>query len=44
MGGRNHLEHLGRQQDNIRMVLKETGWEGVNRDQWQALINVVMNL
>jgi hypothetical protein len=33
------------------MVLKETGWDGMNsidlaknRDQWRALVNTVMNL
>jgi len=36
---------------NIKMDLGETGWEGVNcshlakhRDQWQALVNMVMYL
>jgi hypothetical protein len=40
-----------RWEDNIRMDLTEIGWEGVNwmhldqgRDQWQALVNTVMNL
>jgi hypothetical protein len=38
-------------EDNIRMDLKETGWEGVDwmhlaqdRDQWWAVVNMVMNL
>jgi hypothetical protein len=38
-------------EDNIRMELRETGWEGVDwmhltwdRNQWQALVNMVMNL
>jgi hypothetical protein len=38
-----------RSENNIRMVLREIGWEGVNwiylaqvRDQWQALVNTVM--
>jgi hypothetical protein len=38
-------------QDNIKMDLRETGCEGVDwiqlpqhRDQWQALVNTVMNL
>jgi hypothetical protein len=38
-------------EDNIRMVVREIGWEGVDwmhlaqdRDQWQALVNKVMNL
>jgi hypothetical protein len=37
--------------DNIKMDLRETGWDGVdwidlaqNRDQWRALVNTVMNL
>jgi len=36
-------------EDNIRMDLREVGWEGVNwihltqdRDQWQACVNTVM--
>jgi hypothetical protein len=36
---------------NIRMDLREIGWKGVvwmhltqDRDQWQALVNTVMNL
>jgi hypothetical protein len=36
---------------NVRRDLKETGWEGVDwmyldqdREQWQALLNTVMNL
>jgi hypothetical protein len=37
--------------DNIKMYPKGIGWEGVDwihllqdRDQWRALVNVVMNL
>jgi hypothetical protein len=37
--------------DNIKMDLRETGWDGVDwidlaqdRDQWRALVNTVMNL
>jgi hypothetical protein len=37
--------------DNIKMVLREIGWDGVDwidlaqdRDQWRALGNTVMNL
>jgi hypothetical protein len=37
--------------DNIRMDLREIGWEGVDwihlaqdRDQWWTLVNTVMNL
>jgi hypothetical protein len=41
----------GTWEDNIRILPGEIGWEGVNwihlaqdRDQWQALVNTVMNL
>jgi hypothetical protein len=37
--------------DNIKMVLREIGWDGMDwidlaqdRDQWRALVNTVMNL
>jgi hypothetical protein len=37
--------------DNIRIDLRETGWEGVDwmhltqdRDQWRGLVNMVMNI
>jgi hypothetical protein len=37
--------------DNIKINLKEIGWDGMdwidlaqNRDQWSALVNTVMNL
>jgi hypothetical protein len=40
-----------RWKDNIRIYLKEVGWEGMDwndlaqdRDQWQALVNTVMKL
>jgi hypothetical protein len=40
-----------RWEDNIRMDLREIGWEGVDwiflaqgREQWQNLVNTVMNL
>jgi hypothetical protein len=40
-----------RWQDNIKMDLKEIGWGGMDwldlaqdRDQWRALVNMVMNL
>jgi hypothetical protein len=40
-----------RWKDNFRMDLREIGWEGMDwvhlaqdRDQWQALVNMVMNL
>jgi hypothetical protein len=46
---------MGRQRqmwvDNIKMDLKEIGWDGMdwidlaqNRDQWRAIVNTVMNL
>jgi hypothetical protein len=40
-----------RWEDNIRMDLREIGWEGVDwihmaqdNDQWRAVVNTVMNL
>jgi hypothetical protein len=37
--------------DNIKMDLREIGWDGIDRidlaldrDQWRALMNTVMNL
>jgi hypothetical protein len=37
--------------DNIKMDLREIGWNGMdwtdlaqNRDQWRALVNTLMNL
>jgi hypothetical protein len=37
--------------DNIKMDLRETGWDGVDwidmahvRDQWRALVNTVLTL
>jgi hypothetical protein len=37
--------------DNIKMDLREIGWDGMNwidlvqyRDQWRAFVNAVMNL
>jgi hypothetical protein len=46
---------LGRQRrrwaDNVKMNLREIGWDGVDwidtaqdRDQWRALVNTVLNL
>jgi hypothetical protein len=39
-----------RWKDNVRIHFREIGWEGVDwmhmvedRDQWQAVMNVVMN-
>jgi hypothetical protein len=41
----------GRWVDNIKMDLREIGWNGMdwidlaqNRDQWRALVNTLMNL
>jgi hypothetical protein len=38
-------------EDNIKMDLREIGWDGMDwiylaqdRDQWRALVNTVMNL
>jgi hypothetical protein len=40
-----------RWEDNIKMYLREIGWGGMDwivlaqdRDQWRALVNMVMNL
>jgi hypothetical protein len=40
-----------RWEDNIKMDLRETGWDGVDwidltqdRDQWRAFVNTVVNL
>jgi hypothetical protein len=40
-----------RWEDNIRMDIREVEWEGVDwmhlvqdRDQWRAVVNMVMNL
>jgi hypothetical protein len=49
--GKRPLRRPGcRWEDNVTMDLREIGWEGVDwmhltqdRDQWQALVNVVMN-
>jgi hypothetical protein len=37
--------------DNIKMDLREIGWDGIDRidlaqdrDKWRALVNMVMNL
>jgi hypothetical protein len=37
--------------DNIKMDIRDTGWDGMDwialaqdRDQWRALVNTVMNL
>jgi hypothetical protein len=43
--------HRRRWEDNIKMDLREIGWGGMDwidlaqdRDQWRALVNMVMNL
>jgi hypothetical protein len=48
---RDHFEDLGINGKIIFLDLRKIGWEGVNwmhlaqeRDQWQALMNMVMNL
>jgi hypothetical protein len=49
------MRQLGRPRrrwvDNIKIDLREIGWDGVdwinsaqNRDQWRALVDTVMNL
>jgi hypothetical protein len=30
--------------NNIKMDLREIGWDDMDRDQWRALLNTVMNL
>jgi hypothetical protein len=48
MGKSEGKRPLGRQMyrwvDNIKMDLREIGWDGSDRDQWRALVNTVMNL
>jgi hypothetical protein len=43
--------HITQDLDNIKMDLGEIGWDGMDwielaqdRDQWRALVNMVMNL
>jgi hypothetical protein len=50
-GIRPHGRPRRKLEDNIRMDLREIGYEGVdwmhldqNRDQWRAFVNTVMNL
>jgi hypothetical protein len=50
-GKRQLGRHRHRWEDNIRMDLREIGWEGVDwmhlaqdRDQWRALMDTVMKL
>jgi hypothetical protein len=50
--GKRPLERLRRRLvDNIKMDLRDIGWDGMDwidvfqdRDQWNALVNTVMNL
>jgi hypothetical protein len=50
--GKSPLERARRRWvDNIKMDLREIGWDGVgwidlpqDREQWRALLNAVMNL
>jgi hypothetical protein len=50
--GKRPRERPGRRRvDNIKMDLRETGWDGLDwidvdqdRNQWRALVNTVMNL
>jgi hypothetical protein len=48
---RTHEKHRYRREDNIKMDLREIGWEVVDwihvaedRDQWRPVVNKVMNL
>jgi hypothetical protein len=48
---RDHWEDQDRWVDNIKMDLREIGWNGMDRidltqdrDRWRALVNTVMNL
>jgi hypothetical protein len=50
-GKRPHQRHRCRWEDNIKMVLQEVGWRGMDwtdlaheRDMWRAFVNAVMNL
>jgi hypothetical protein len=50
-GKRSRRRHRRRWEGNIRMDLRQGGWEGVDwmhlvqdRDQWRALVNTVMKL
>jgi hypothetical protein len=49
--GRCHFGDLGVDADNIKMDVKDFGWEGVDwihldqdRVQWRVFVNTVMNL
>jgi hypothetical protein len=48
---RDHWEDRGRWVDNIKMDLREIGWDGMDlidraqvRDQWKALVYTAVNL
>jgi hypothetical protein len=50
-GQRPHRIHRHREEDNIRMDLRDIGWKGVNwmhlaqdMDQWQDFVKAIMNL
>jgi hypothetical protein len=50
-GKRSLARSRRRWKDNIRMDLREIGWEGVDciylaqdRDQWRAVVNTALNL
>jgi hypothetical protein len=49
--GQRPLGKPRRRLDNVKMVLREIGWGGMDwidlvqdRDQWRALVNTMMNL
>ena len=51
MGALEGRKPLGRLEDNIKMDLREVGWDAWNwidlvedRDRWRVLVNSVMNL
>jgi hypothetical protein len=51
MGSQKERDHLGDQVADGRMDLRKLGWGSIDRiqlahdrDQWQALVNTVMNL
>jgi hypothetical protein len=44
--GKKPLKPRRRWVDNIKMDLREIGWDGMaqDKDRWRALVNTVMNL
>jgi hypothetical protein len=49
--GRRQLERPMRRWEDVNMCLQEVGWGGMDwidlaedRDRWQALVNMIMNL